>query len=175
MEHHGRGGWTASGALPAGLWGYFWTFLVLEVLALVQIGRGWWGELGADKLARLEKLGAKIDEFLAKHEAAKLAGDPDAASFLKRAENLEKVAVRVAEEAALAAQGALAILIVGVGLLVALRLVQGFYANMRYERQYLAWRADPEGTASTASVGAGRLSVGCCGSQSCRSRSTGSP
>ena len=23
-----------------GLWGYFWTFLVLEVLALVQIGRG---------------------------------------------------------------------------------------------------------------------------------------
>jgi len=67
-----------------GLWGYFWTFLVLEVLALVRIGRGWWGELGADKLARLEKLGAKIDEFLAKYEAAKLAGDPDAGSFLKR-------------------------------------------------------------------------------------------
>ena len=42
-----------------GLWGFFWTFLVLEVLALVQIGRGWWGELGADKLARLEKLTAK--------------------------------------------------------------------------------------------------------------------
>ena len=131
-----------------GLWGYFWAFLVLEVLALVQIGRGWWGELGADKLERLEKLAGKIDEFLAKHEAAKLAGDPDAASFLKRAENLEKVAGRVAEEAALAAQGALTILIVGVGLLVALRLVQGFYANMRYERQYLAWRADPSGTAS---------------------------
>ena len=131
-----------------GLWGYFWTFLVLEVLALVQIGRGWWGELGADKLARLEKLAAKIDEFLAKHEAAKLAGDADTASFLKRAENLEKVAVRVAEEAALAAQGAVTILLVGVGLLVALRLVQGFYANLRYERQYLSWRADPAGTTS---------------------------
>ena len=131
-----------------GLWGYFWTFLVLEVLALVQIGRGWWGELGADKLARLEKLGAKIDEFLVKYEAARLAGDPGAGSFLTRAENLEKVAGRVAEEAALAAQGALAILLVGVGLLVALRLVQGFYANLRYERQYLGWRADPSGTAS---------------------------
>ena len=131
-----------------GLWGYFWTFLVLEVLALVQIGRGWWGDLGADKLARLEKLTAKKNEFLAKYEAATAAGDPDAAAFLKRAENLDKVAVRVAEEAALAAQGAVTILLVGLALLVGLRLVQGFYANVRYEKQYLSWRAEPAGTAS---------------------------
>ena len=131
-----------------GLWGYFWTFLVLEVLALVQIGRGWWGELGADKLARLEKLTAKYNEFLAKHDAAKLAGDPDAASFLKRAENLEKISNRVAEEAAAAAQGAFSILLTGIALLLVLRLVQGFYANMRYERHYLSWRADPQGTMS---------------------------
>ena len=101
-----------------GLWGFFWTFLVLEVLALVQIGRGWWGELGADKLARLDKLTLKYNEFLAKHEAAKLAGDPDAASFLKRAENLEKIMNRVAEEAALAAQGAVTILATGLVLLI---------------------------------------------------------
>ena len=63
-----------------GLWGFFWMFLVLEVLALVQIGRGWWGDLGADKLARLEKLTVKYNEFMQKHEAAKLAGDADAAS-----------------------------------------------------------------------------------------------
>ena len=131
-----------------GLWGFFWTFLVLEVLALVQIGRGWWGELGADKLARLDKLTLKYNEFLAKHEAAKLAGDPDAASFLKRAENLEKIMNRVAEEAALAAQGAVTILATGLVLLIGMRLVQGFYANLRYEKQYLGWRADPAGTAS---------------------------
>ena len=120
-----------------GLWGFFWMFLVLEVLALVQIGRGWWGELGSDKLARLEKLTAKYNEFLAKHEAAKLAGDPDAASFLKRAENLEKVANRVAEEAALAAQGAMTILLVGLVMLIGLRLVQAFYANMRCDQARL--------------------------------------
>ena len=28
-----------------GAWGFFWTFLVLELFALVQIGRGLWGEL----------------------------------------------------------------------------------------------------------------------------------
>ena len=131
-----------------GLWGFFWTFLVLELLALVQIGRGWWGELGADKLARVEKLAVKYDEFMQKYEAAKLAGDLDADSFLKRAENLEKIANRVAEEAALAAQGAATILLVGLALLMGLRLIQGFYANVRYEQQYLSWRADPGGTAS---------------------------
>ena len=131
-----------------GLWGFFWVFLVLEVLALVQIGRGWWGELGADKLVRLEKLTAKSAEFLERYEAAKLAGDPDADAFLKRAENLDKVAARIAEEAALAAQGAVTILLVGLALLIGLRLVQGFYANLHYEKQYLNWRADPAGTVS---------------------------
>ena len=143
-----------------GLWGFFWAFLVLEVLALVQIGRGWWGELGADMLARLERLVAKQSEFLTKYEAAKLAGDPDAASFLKRAENLDKIAGQVAEEAALAAQGAMTILLAGLALLIVLRLIQGFYANMRYERQYASWRAQPAGTASGLSwtrVGLGGL------------------
>ena len=102
--------WVAAIAGPfwgasRGLWGYFWAFLILEVLALVQIGRGWWGDLGADQLARLERINIKFDEFMAKYEAALLAGDPDAGSYLNRAENLEKIAGRVAEEAALAARG----------------------------------------------------------------------
>ena len=159
--------WNTSAALAGpfwgaarGMWGFFWTFLILEILALVQIGRGWWGELGADKLARVERITARYNEFLAKHDAARLAGNPDADSFLKRAENLEKVARRVAEEAALEAQGAATILLIGITLLVGLRVVQGFYANMRYERQYLDWRTNPAGTASGLSwtrVGLGGL------------------
>ncbi|MCY4458796.1 MAG: proline/glycine betaine ABC transporter permease [Albidovulum sp.] len=131
-----------------GLWGHFWIFLILEVLALVQIGRGWWGELGADELARLERITEKYNEFIAKHEAAKIAGDSDADTFLQRAENLDKVAKRVAEEAERASQGGLTILLIGIGLLVGLRALQGFYANMHYERQYLRWRADTSGIAS---------------------------
>ena len=43
-----------------GAWGFFWIFLVGELFALVQIGRGLWGELGGDQIARLEKLNANI-------------------------------------------------------------------------------------------------------------------
>ena len=150
--------WNSAAALAGpfwgasrGLWGYFWTFLILEVLALVQIGRGWWGELGADKLARLERINIKYDEFMAKYEAANLVGDPDAISYLNRAENLKKIAGNVAEEAVLAAQGATTILLVGLVFLVGLRLIQGFYANVRYEKQYLRWRTNPSRTAAGVS------------------------
>ncbi|MDC0431122.1 hypothetical protein OAL97_01175 [Paracoccaceae bacterium] len=43
-----------------GVWFFFWVFIVLELFALVQIGRDLWGELGGDKLARYEWLMANI-------------------------------------------------------------------------------------------------------------------
>ena len=85
----------------------------------------------------MERLNLKFHEFIAKYEAAKLAGNPDAESYINRAENLKKIAGRVAEEAALAAEGATTILLTGLALLIALRTIQGFYANIRYEKQYL--------------------------------------
>ncbi len=142
-----------------GMWGPFWIFLVLEVLAFVQIGRGWWGDLGADKLARLEQLTLKSNEFMAKYEAALAAGDTDAASHLKRAENLQKIAAGVSEEAAIAAEGATTILLTGIALLVGLRLIQGFYANLHYEKQYLSWRTNPSGT--VAGLSWMRVGLGC--------------
>ena len=74
-----------------GLWGFFWTFLVLEILALVQIGKGLWGELGAEKLARVEKLSTKQAETVQLAEAAQAAGDEGAQAIFTRAENLQKV------------------------------------------------------------------------------------
>ncbi|MEM7293617.1 MAG: proline/glycine betaine ABC transporter permease, partial [Pseudomonadota bacterium] len=125
-----------------GLWGVFWTFMVLEILALVQIGKGLWGNLGAEQLARLEKINPKIDSFMEKYTAA-LVNDPEGAeSFLKRAENLQKVADRLNEEMVAAASGATTFLVVGLVFFVVLRVFQGYYANIRYEKQYLTWRAE---------------------------------
>ena len=131
-----------------GLWGFFWAFMVLEILALVQIGKGLWGELGADKLARAEKLTAKYTETIAQAEAAKAAGEEGATAIFTRAENLKKVIDRLIDEADAAASGAVGFLVTGILLLIVLRIVQGFYANLRYEKQYLTWRAEPETTPS---------------------------
>ncbi len=131
-----------------GLWGFFWTFLVLEILALVQLGKGLWGELGAEQLARIEKIEPRIQSFMEKYQAALSENSEQAANFLSRAENLQKVVDRLNEEVAAASQGAMTFLIVGLVSFVLLRVFQGFYANLRYERQYMTWRAEPE-TVST--------------------------
>ena len=132
-----------------GLWGYFWTFMVLEILALVQIGRGLWGELGASQIARIEKLQPKIEEFMSKHAEAVAQGNTEAATgFLNRAENLEKIVARMMEEIAVAEQGVLLVLVAGFVIFFGLRVIQGFYGNIRYERQYLSWRAEPKKVAT---------------------------
>ncbi|NKB77565.1 MAG: ABC transporter permease subunit [Gammaproteobacteria bacterium] len=130
-------------AAGRGIWGYFWTFMVLEILAFVQIGKGLWGELGADKLERAQRLTGKYEGLYEKAETARLANDlVGAQSITTRADNLKKVVERLFEEATAAAADATFYLVIGLVLLVVLRIVQGFYANLRYEKQYLEWRAD---------------------------------
>ncbi len=136
-----------------GLWGFFWTFLVLELFALVQIGRGLWGDLGADKMARYEKLAGNIAKR--EQQAADLVASGDQAgadAALKVAGNLKKAADKALAAADAAAGEAFLILSVGLGLFLVIKVVEGFYANVAYEKQYLRWRAKPE-TPSGVSFG----------------------
>jgi len=136
-----------------GVWGFFWTFLVLELFALVQLGRGLWGELGADQLARVERLMANVAKREQQAKEALAAGDQATAdTALKIAGNLKKVAATAEEAAAAAATEATGILLTGIALMVVVKIVEGFYANSAYEKQYLKWRAVPS-TPSGVSTG----------------------
>ena len=127
-----------------GVWGFFWTFLVLELFALVQIGRGLWGELGADQLARFEKLSANIAQRELQARELLAGGDEVAAAAKQKiADNLKRVAEGAKEQAELAGQEATTILVTGLILLLVIKLLEGFYANVAYEKQYLRWRAMP--------------------------------
>ncbi len=128
-----------------GAWGFFWTFLVLELFALVQLGRGLWGELGADQLAKVERLTANIAKREQQAKEAVAAGDQAAADgALRIAENLKKVVATAQEAAEAAASEATSILLTGLVLIVVVKVIEGFYANITYEKQYLSWRANPK-------------------------------
>lgn len=142
-------------AATRGVWGFYWVFLVLELFALVQLGRGLWGDLGADQIARHEKLLANIERREGQSQAALAAGDAEAAATAaKIADNLKRVAETVKEAAETAAAEASSVLATGIVLLVVVKLFQGLHANAAYEKQYLRWRANP------ASVQAGISTVG---------------
>ncbi len=147
-------------AAARGLWGQFWTFLILELLALVQIGRGLWGDLGAAKLARADRLNIRWKELYEKGQVALQAGEEGAQGLIETAGNLKRAAARVTEEAALLSSEATGILVTGVILMVVIKVIQGFYSNLNYEKQYLSWRAQPASTPSGFSwlwVGYGAL------------------
>lgn len=139
--------WSASRAI----WGMFWTFLILELIAWVQIGRGIWGNPGADITERATRQLARAQDMLSRAEAARAAGQ-DPTRFENLAKNLGKAAEISTSQADAAQSGALGILLVGLGLLVLCKVVQGVYADQAYERQYSLWRIDPERVASGRSL-----------------------
>ncbi|MEM6973266.1 MAG: ABC transporter permease subunit [Pseudomonadota bacterium] len=128
-------------AATRGVWAFFWAFLILEIIAWVQIGRGLWGNPGAQFTERAEAQRSRAEEFLQRAEEARQSGG-DPTRFETLAGNLTRAAENSeAQAAALAAEGT-TILLTGLGLLIAFKLIQGFWANAAYEKQYSRWRID---------------------------------
>lgn len=134
--------WSASRAI----WGMFWTFLILEVIAWVQIGRGAWGNPGADLAERAERQSSRAQDMLDKAAAATEQADID--RFTKLAENLQNTANKTLTQADAAQAEAFGIMLTGIILLLFFKAIQGLYANAIYEKQYSSWRIDPESTES---------------------------
>ena len=134
-----------------GLWGFFWTFIVLELLALVQIGRGLWGDLGADKVARAEKLLERSSSLYEKGKIALQNGEPDAQGLITTAGNLKRAAARLMEQAELAAAEATTLLIIGLVVLVAVR------SPLPDQPLQLALVGQPSGQPHPALIGSPRL------------------
>ena len=129
-------------AAARGIWGMFWGFLILEMIAWVQIGRGLWGNPGAKFLDRAETQRAKAEEFLGRAEEARAAGE-DPGRFETLAANISKAAEKSQAAGEAASAEAIGIMLTGLAILAAIKLVQGFIANATYERQYSRWRVDP--------------------------------
>ncbi|MEX0347276.1 MAG: ABC transporter permease [Rhizobiaceae bacterium] len=126
-----------------GVWGFFWGFLILEMIAWVQIGRGAWGNPGAKFSDRAEAQLQRAQDFLERAEQAREAGE-DPERFETLAANMTKAAERSQQAADAANAEALSILLIGIALLIVFKLVQGFYANVVYEKQYSRWRITPD-------------------------------
>jgi len=134
--------WSAS----RGIWGMFWTFLILEIICWVQIGRGLWGDLGADLANRAARQQERSDELLQRSLDATTQADVD--RFARLAENIGNAASTTLAKAQAAQAEATGVLIFGLCMLALCKLVQGLYANSVYEKHYSHWRIDPDNVES---------------------------
>jgi len=130
-------------AAMRGVWGFFWGFLILEMIAWVRIGQGAWGNPGAQFTERADRQSERAQDFLARAADARAAGE-DPSRFETLAANMNRAAERSQEAANAANAEAMSILLTGLVLLVVFKLIQGFYANVVYEKQYSRWRISPD-------------------------------
>ncbi|MEM6712506.1 MAG: ABC transporter permease subunit [Pseudomonadota bacterium] len=134
-------------AAGRGLWGSFWGFLLLEIIAWVQIGRGTWGELGADDLAQAAQQEERATDFL-QRAADAIANGEDGSRLETLGNNLMRAAERSRAEAEALAGDSQQILLAGLIILIAVRLAQGLLSNRALERRYEEWRVDQKAVQS---------------------------
>jgi glycine betaine/proline transport system permease protein len=121
----------------------FWIAFFLELFALVQIGVGLAGNLGAAEQARAERLTKQAEARAEQAKAAQAAGADNAAGLTSSAAALERAAnaARVEAEAA-KARGPM-IAATGLATLLLAKLISGLLANRMLERRFSRWRSTP--------------------------------
>nr|WP_067293279.1 ABC transporter permease subunit [Marinobacterium profundum] len=122
------------------VWGFFWMSIIATLFALVLLGRGLWGELGADDLARAERLSSKSQEMAIKAQTALESGASNVEVLQRNADNLQRAADNAMLAAEAAVGGASQLIFWGALALIATMVIQGFMANIVYEMKYCRWR-----------------------------------
>ena len=125
-----------------GLWSWALPFLIIEALALVQIARGLFGDLGAEAMERIASIEGTLD-LRRQQLAAAIENNSDRVdAFQRTVDSLEANIDGIRAEAeALAAQGP-SIALTGLAILVAAKAIQATAANWALEARFSEWLSD---------------------------------
>lgn len=125
-----------------GLWSWALPFLILEVLALVQIARGLFGDLGADAMARIASIEGTLELRRQQLAAAIESGSDRVDAFRRAVDGLESNIDGMRDEAvAMAAQGP-QIALIGLVILIVAKAAQATVANWALEGRFSDWVSD---------------------------------
>ena len=139
--------WTAAALGPVWmgarrLWILFWIFAGFELLAVVQLARGLWADLGAERFDRGQRLAKSAASRLEEAEEAAVSGASSASSLMESALALQGAARDAFADAAAEAAAAPWLVGFGIGLLLLVKLVEGGLANWAMAERFARWRAD---------------------------------
>jgi len=126
------------------LWALFLVSVVFETIAVVQIARGAWGDLGAPIVARLEGI-EKTLEMRRAQLAEAIENAPDKVEMFKSTiTSLEGAVDNIKAQADAARNEALTLVMWGLALLALVKIVQGIVANPALRARYVRWRSTPD-------------------------------
>lgn len=125
-----------------GLWNWALPFVIMETFALIQLGRGLFGDLGAEARDRIAQIEGTL-AFRREQLEAAISKDADNVDVFERTiESLEKAIGDIQAEAALAEAGAIWVAIFGLVVLLFVKAAEGVIANPALERRFSDWLSD---------------------------------
>ena len=121
------------------IWNYALAFLIIETFAIVQIVRGFFGNISAEAYEKIEKIEATI-AFRKKQLQAAIENNPDKVEMFERTiASLEKSVSEFLAEAQRVEASGVWIAISGIFLFIVIRIVQGMFANTILEKRFSEW------------------------------------
>ena len=124
-----------------GLWNWGLPFVILETFAFIQLGRGLFGDLGAEVRERIKQIEGTLALRYEQLESA-IAKGSDGAAFQRNIDSLEGAIDGIRAEAAQADATAIWVALFGITFLIAVKLAEGIMANPVLERRYSDWLSD---------------------------------
>ena len=125
-----------------GLWNWALPFLIIEALALVQMARGMFGDLGAEAMARIASIEGTL-ELRRQQLAAAIENNSDRIdAFQRTVDSLEANIGGIRAEAEAAAAEGPTIALTGLAILIAAKIAQSLVANSALEARFSDWLSD---------------------------------
>ncbi len=125
-----------------GLWNWGLPFVILETMAVIQLGRGLFGDLGADARQRIVDIQGTLEFRNAQLEAAIEKQSDKIEVFERTIASLETAIADIAQEAAIADASATGVALLGLGMLIAVKIIEGIVANPALEKRFSIWLSD---------------------------------
>ena len=124
------------------LWAYFLPFVALETLAIVQLARGIWGDLGAPILARLPGIEATLQQRYEQLANATKNAPDKVAGFENAIASLERAIEGLKAEAAAANATSMQLIFYGAIGLAVIKVIQAIIANTALQSRFSKWLSD---------------------------------
>ena len=125
-----------------GMWNWCLTFVILETFAFIQLGRGLFGDLGAEARDRISQIEGTLD-FRREQLAAAIEKNADNVDVFKRTvASLEAAIGDIELEAKALEAGAIWVALFGLAALLIIKTAEGFLANSLLEKRFSEWLSD---------------------------------
>ena len=122
-----------------GLWSWALPFLVIEMLAIVQIARGMFGDLAADAFARIASIEGTLELRRQQLAAAIETGSVKIDVYRRTVDALEDAIGGIRDEAVALSEQGIWIALTGLIILVIVKAVQSTVANWALEARFSDW------------------------------------